>query len=275
MLSPPLTEASPRVLLAQPRRSQWWREVLIVAAFYGLYSLVRDLRGDRPVSAAQALTNAKRVISLERWVHAFHEAAIQQDFLSHRWLIEACDDYYGSLHFLAVIAVLVVLFLYFPDRYRFWRNALAISTGLALVGFSVFPVMPPRLLPASYHFVDTLKMVGGLWNFNSGPIEGVSNQYAAMPSLHTAWALWSALAAMSVIRPLWSKVLVALYPIATVFAIVVTANHYFADALAGVLIVAVSLPTAKKLTAVLARLSNNGRSGPDPEQDPPPVASPV
>src|SRR5581483_645479 len=134
------------------------------------YTLVRDLRGDRPVSLAQAFTNAKRLIRLERWVGAFHEADIQRWFLHDRWLIEGCDDFYGSVHFIAAIGMLVLLFFVFPTRYRLWRNTLALTTGLALIGFYFFPLMPPRLLPPGYHFVATPPVIGGLWNFDSGPV---------------------------------------------------------------------------------------------------------
>ena len=235
------------------QRSHWWREVLIIAAFYGLYTLVRDLRGTRPVSVDQAFTNAKRIISLERTVGLFHERGLQQHFLSAHWLIRLCDDFYGTLHFIVTIVVLALLFFRFPTRYRQWRNTLALTTGLALVGFYFFPLMPPRLLPPAYGFVDTLKVIGGLWNFSSGPITDVSNQYAAMPSLHTAWATWSAAALSTVLRPRWAKVAIFLYPLFTVFAIVVTANHYYADAIAGLLLLAVSGLIAHPLTRAADR----------------------
>lgn len=235
------------------QRSHWWREVLIVAVFYGLYTLVRDLRGDKPVSVTQAFTNAKRIIHLERWVGLFHEAGVQHFFLSDRALIRLCDDFYGTLHFVVTIVVLVLLFFRFPSRYREWRNTLALTTALALVGFYFFPLMPPRLLPPGYGFVDTLKVIGGLWDFSSGPVTDVSNQYAAMPSLHTAWATWSACALASTIRPLWGRVAVFAYPAFTVFAIVVTANHYFADAIAGLLLLAASAFIAQPLTRYLDR----------------------
>jgi hypothetical protein len=102
--------------------------VLIIAVFYGGYTLVRDIRGTRPVSAAQAFTNAKRLIHVERWIGIFHEANIQHFFLRDHWLIEACDDFYDSIHFIAAIGVLVLLFFWFPARYRLWRTALAITT---------------------------------------------------------------------------------------------------------------------------------------------------
>jgi hypothetical protein len=234
------------------QRSHWWREVLIIATFYVLYTAVRDLRGDTPVSVYQAMTNAHRVIRFERWFGLFHEAAIQHWFLHYRELVRLADDYYGTIHFVAVVGVLLLLFFWYPYRFRLWRNTLAIATGLALIGFTFFPVMPPRLLPG-YGFVDTLQVVGGLWNFSSGPVNEVSNQYAAMPSLHTTWAAWCALVLIPIIRPWWGKVLVALYPLATIFCIIVTANHYIADVLAGLALLGVSYLLALVVTRSLDR----------------------
>jgi len=235
------------------QRSRWWREVLIIAAFYGLYTLVRDLRGDKPVSRLQAFTNAKRIIHVERWFGLFHEATIQQALIQQKWLVRLCDDYYGTFHFLVTVFVLVLLYFWFPERYRMWRNVLALVTGLALLGFYFFPLMPPRLLPPGYGFVDTLRVVGGLWNFSSGPVNDVSNQYAAMPSLHTAWSAWCACALASVIRPLWGRILVFLYPAFTIFAIVLTGNHYFADAIAGLLLLGIAMLIVQPLTRAFDR----------------------
>ena len=235
------------------QRSTWWREVLLIATFYGLYTLVRDVRGDRPVSVFQATTNAHRLIRFERALGLFHEANIQHWFLHYRELIRLCDDYYGTIHFVAVVFVLGLLFFRFPRRYRLWRNTLALATGLALIGFSFFPVLPPRLLPPGYHFVDTLRVIGGLWSFSSGPVNDVSNQYAAMPSLHTTWSAWCAFAVLPLIRPLWGKVLVLLYPAATIFCIIVTANHYFADVIAGLLLLGSSYLLARVLTTSVDR----------------------
>jgi membrane-associated phospholipid phosphatase len=255
--------ATSDVALPEPfrpvERSHWWREVIVIAAFYGLYTLVRDLRGTKPVSELQAFTNAKRIISAERWVGLFHEATFQHWFLNDRWLIRLCDDYYGTTHFIVTIGVLVFLFFWHPGQYRLWRNALAFITGLALIGFYFVPLMPPRLLPAGYHFVDTLKVIGGLWSFSSGPVNNVSNQYAAMPSLHCAWALWCALAVASLLKPWWAKALCFIYPAFTIFAVVVTANHYFADCIAGMLLVAVSYPLALAVTRKVDRVTASRR----------------
>ena len=252
----------PQVAPRPVRRARWWHEVLLVVVFYGLYTLVRDIRGNKPVSVAQAFHNARRLIHVERWFGLFHEADMQHFFLHYRWLIEACDDFYGTLHFIAAVTVLVVLFVWFPSHYRRWRNTLAIATGLALNGFMFFPLMPPRLLPPGYHFVDTLKVIGGLWNFSSGPVNDVSNQYAAMPSLHTTWSAWCACAVVPVIRPRWGKVLVFVYPAVTIFAILVTANHFFGDVIAGLLLLVLSYYLSRLMTGWLDRRAAGHRHDP-------------
>lgn len=252
----------PEIDRARPvLRSHWWREVLIIAFFYGLYSLVRDIRSTRPVSAVQALTNAKRVIHVEKVMGIFHEQQIQHWFLGDRSFIRFWNDYYGTAHFVVAIGVLLMLFFLFPTHYRLWRNTLAITNLVALVGFTVFPLMPPRLLPPGYHFVDTLQKFGGLWNFSSGPINQVSNQYAAMPSLHTAWALWCAVALFPVVRAWWAKFLLLAYPLATIFCIVVTANHYFLDEVAGIAVLGLSYLAARNMTLVLDRRHNRRELG--------------
>jgi membrane-associated phospholipid phosphatase len=227
--------------------------VLLIAAFYGLYTMVRDLRGDQPVSVEQAFHNARRLIHVERILGIFHEADLQKTFLPYTWVIKGSDDFYGTIHFVAAIGMLLVLFLWFPQRYRLWRNTLAFATGLALIGFYFFPLMPPRLLPPGYHFVDTLKAVGGLWSFQSGPVSDLSNQYAAMPSLHTTWSAWCALVLWDIVRPWWAKALALLYPAVTIFAIVVTANHYFGDVIAGLALLGISYLLSRTFTTYMDR----------------------
>jgi hypothetical protein len=231
------------------RVPQWMREILYIAAFYAVYSVIRDIRGTKPVTVFQAYTNATRVIRLERFLGIFREQAIQSWFLSWHWLLRFMDDYYGSLHFIVTIGALLYLFFGQRRRYALWRNVLAFTTALALVGFAFFPLMPPRLLPSSYHFVDTLKTIGGLWSFNSGPVNAVSNQYAAMPSLHFAWSTWCALVVAPAFRHRWAKALVFLYPVMTLLCIVVTANHYFLDAAGGAVCLAVGYALGRLLTS--------------------------
>lgn len=245
--APGRPETGTRVL----RPLRWWREVILIAAFYLLYSLIRDINGANKEEVTQATHNADRVISLERHLHVFREATVQHQFIDHRIFMEFWDGYYGSLHFVVVVAVLLVLFFRFPDRYRLWRNTLAITTGVALIGFAFFPLLPPRLLGAPFHFVDTLETIGGLWNFDNDTVSNVSNLYAAMPSLHTAWSVWCVAALIPVVRgrlARWARPGLVLYPVATVFCIVVTANHYFVDAAGGLVVLGASHLVARRVT---------------------------
>ncbi len=223
---------------AVPSRPSWRKEVALIAAFYVVYTAIRDLRGTRPVSASLAFANARKVISLERTLGVFREAQIQHWVLHDRLVVEALDVWYATTHFVVTAAVLIGLFFRHPSAYRPWRNILAFSTAVALVGFAVFPLMPPRLLPSAYGFTDTLKTVGGLWDFDSGPMPHISDQFAAMPSLHFAWALWSGLALFAVARRRWAKIAALAYPAVTLVCVIVTANHYFTDTVAGAGIVA-------------------------------------
>jgi hypothetical protein len=223
----------------------WWVEILAVVAFYVVYSTIRNLHHG---NADEAFQHARELIRIQRDLGLYHEQTIQDWALGFRPLIVASNYFYGSLHFIVTGGVMVYLYRKWSNDYPLWRNALAVATGLALVGFALFPLMPPRLLPNSYGFVDTLANDPAFWSFNSGAVNKISNQYAAMPSVHCAWALWCACALIPRVKPMWGKVLAALYPIATVTAIVVTANHYILDAPAGFLALGIGYVATRAFT---------------------------
>jgi hypothetical protein len=235
-------------------RLRWWREAIYIAAFYAVYSVVRNLQG----STTEARRNALHVIHLEKLLHIYQEHGVQHlfgltthaDLHNFHWrtFIQFWDVYYGSAHFIVSIVALIWLFRRDKSRYPLWRNTLAFTTGLALIGFAFFPLMPPRLL-VDHGFVDTLKSVGGLWSFDSGAMSKVSNQYAAMPSLHFAWSSWCTCVFWPALKRPWAKALAASYPFITLFAIVVTANHFILDAVGGACVFGVGYVLAKAFTA--------------------------
>jgi hypothetical protein len=250
----PVLGASPT--LPAPRL-RWWHEVLFILGFYLCYSGIRNLFGSATVSPAKALANAQDVIDFEKALGLFHEQAIQGWFLGYEAFLRFWNIYYGTLHFIVTAGAMLWLYRRYPLRYKLWRNTLALTTGLALVGFSLFPLMPPRLVSdcstvfsgcAGYDFVDTLAKVGGLWSFESGAMVSVSNQYAAMPSLHFAWSSWCCLALLPTVRRRWVKALLLIYPWTTLFAIIVTANHYWLDAAGGALGLAAGFGAAWLIT---------------------------
>ncbi len=256
-------------------RPRWWVEISITVVFYLIYSTVRNQFGSAigGTIREKALNNAEWVIDFERTLHLFHEQWLQAQFVGHDWFIRFWNIFYGSFHFAITLGVMVFLFRTYPDRYLRMRSALASTTAVALVGFATFPLMPPRLLENSvskfgggqtgYGFVDTLIQTGGLWSFDSGTLESISNQYAAMPSLHIAWATWCTIAICPVLKRRSSRVLAISYPFMTFFAITVTANHYWIDAVGGLLALSLGLMLAKPVERLLPGLGATLQQEPD------------
>lgn len=238
---------------------RWWRELIYIVGFYVIYSMVRNTFGSAGASGLatrHAFGHALDVIHVEERLRLFVEPTWQRWYLDlpGHGLIRLWNVYYGTAHFVVTIAALVVLFRRDPDRYPTWRNTLAFMTLCALVGFASFTLMPPRLLGDTgqygachhrqanchgYRFVDTLEVHGGLWSFDSGGMAKVSNQYAAMPSLHTGWSAWCAFVLWPMLRRRKTKALILIYPVLTVFCILITANHYWLDAVGGLVVFAV------------------------------------
>jgi len=238
------------------RRLRWWREVAYIIGFYLLYSEVRNTFGSEGgvgrIAVETAFNHAKAIIAIQDRIGLWFEPELQRWYLDlpGRGGIRAWNIYYGTAHFVVTLAVMAVLFRRHPDRYPVWRNTLLATTALALIGYASFSLMPPRLLddtsiygacqgqaPAchGYGIEDTLKVDRGLWSFDSGAMASVSNQYAAMPSMHTGWSTWCTLALFPVLRRRWAKVLVVAYPFATVFGILITGNHYWLDSVGGLI----------------------------------------
>jgi hypothetical protein len=232
-------------------------EILFALAFYLVYSGIRNLNHG---NASEAFHHAVDLVDLQKSLGIYWEEHIQSWALGVRPLILFANYFYGSLHFIATAGVMIYLFRRWTNDYPMWRNTLAVTTGIALIGFALFPLMPPRLLPAhcadhpalecrgEYDYEDTLAKDPAFWSFNSGAVNKISNQYAAMPSVHCAWALWCACALVPRLRRRWAKLLAALYPVATVTSIVVSANHYLLDAVAGFMVLGIAYLTARAFT---------------------------
>ncbi len=223
----------------RPARPRWWLELLLVSAFYWLYARIRDIHGlhaTDPGPTRQAYRNGRALLHLEERLNIDIERGSQQLVLHLRWLLKVGDVFYGSAHFGVTLVVFLWLLLHNPPaRFYYWRNVLAVGTLLALVGFALYPAMPPRLFPASYGYVDTLHAVGGLWSYNAGVLEHISDPYAAMPSLHIVWATWCSSVLWRRVGPRLRPLLVA-YPLATCVVVLISANHWVLDLVVGLAI---------------------------------------
>jgi hypothetical protein len=246
-----------------------WKEILAVVGIYLVYSTVRNRFGSAggPAGHANGIAygHALDVIQFERTIGLYVERTLQDWYLGlpAHGLIQVWNVFYGTAHFVITAAALVWLFVRDPSRYPRMRNTLALTTLLALIGFAAFSLMPPRLIdkspddfgpPAAAQvdhtgFVDTLDEFPTFWSFDSGGLRKISNQYAAMPSLHIGWATWSALVLFPLVRRRWARILVASYPFVTLFCIVVTANHFWLDAAAGLATLAAGYVIAGRVAA--------------------------
>ncbi|MFF4568651.1 phosphatase PAP2 family protein [Streptomyces sp. NPDC001410] len=211
------------------------REFLLVAGLFLVYKLGRQLATGH---TADAFHNAHRVWDLERAVHLPHETAVQSALLHGDALVHLANTYYATVHFPATLAFLVWLYLRQPAHYVWARRVLAVVTSAALVLPFVFPLAPPRMLTGT-GLVDTARIYGPS-AYGPPSSDHLSNQFAAMPSLHFGWALMVAIGLIAATRSrrrwLW-----LLHPVITLLVIVGTANHYWLDAIVATAMVGVAL----------------------------------
>ncbi|MET9296000.1 phosphatase PAP2 family protein [Streptomyces sp. NPDC003077] len=233
--------------LRVPRRPRLWFEVLLIAISYWTYSLIRNAV---PEQKAQALKNADWIWHTEHTLGIAVEHTINHAVNSVTWLIVAMNYYYATLHFIVTIGVLVWLYHWHPGRYAAARLALFATTGVALIGYYFYPLAPPRLMPGG-DFIDTVVVHHTWGSMASGNLASMSNQYAAMPSMHIGWSLWCGLTIALIARPVWVKILGLLYPTTTLIVIVSTANHFWLDAVGGILCLAFGLALAAAWYGVL------------------------
>jgi hypothetical protein len=226
-----------------------WRhlaEVMLVVPAYVLYQFVR---GAVHGKAGTAFDNASRVIHIEQRLGIFREASLQQLILPRVWIVDFFNYLYIWGHLPVIIAVALWLYIRHRNNYAVFRNAFLISGLIALIGFTMVPLAPPRFMP-EFGFTDTIVHTQSYYAFQNPKIV---NQYAAMPSLHFGWDLLIAIAIGYNTRDRWVRVLAAFMPMVMLGGIVFTANHYFLDAAAGALVSLLGLTIAVLLRRSLRR----------------------
>jgi hypothetical protein len=204
-------------------------EALLVLGLYGLYELARGTVVGDPGVAEQ---HAHRLVALERSLHVFHEASVQRAAHALPGLIGVLGTAYLTLHLAVTVAVLLWLHQRRPSAFAFVRTTLLLASGLALIGFLVYPTAPPRL--AGIGIADTVS--NGHISLNHGLVSSLYNPYAAVPSMHIGYALVVAFALLRYGRDPLVRALGVLYAPAVLLVVVATGNHFFVDAAAGALV---------------------------------------
>src|SRR6516225_2066879 len=226
------------------------------AAGYAGYALVRlAVRASRPAAVA----HAAGLWRAERWLHLDIEPSLNHLAAARPVLAETAGYYYGLAHFIVTPLVLAWLWLRRPAAFGPLRSALVLATTAANVVFWTWPAAPPRFaVPGMTDVLDRSRILGA--GGPHGP-DSLVNLYAAMPSLHVAWAAWCAAALVAATRGR-RRHLAWLYPAATTVVVLATANHFLADAAAGLAITALGLLAARAITRPDTTDPGPGGAGP-------------
>jgi hypothetical protein len=202
------------------------REAVLVGAVDELYEVTRSLA---PTRVGKAFANAQAIERLERALYLNPERPLNHALVDMPVLIPPISVYYQVGHLVALLATLIWAWRRHRDLYRSARNSLLVLTLAGLVGYWMMPTAPPRFaLPGVVDVVAAHPVLLA----SQESVVGLVNEYAAMPSLHVAWAVWVALAvtALSARRARW---VAWAHPVATTLVVLATANHYLLDAVAG------------------------------------------
>lgn len=222
---------------------------------------------DSTVIVHQAFDMAKRLVAWEHAVGLAIEPTLQGFLWNHaQFLILFANAYYAVFHFVAPLGIMARLIVYHKDPRWEYRAGFFIMLFLALILFGLVPTMPPRLMPSyKLEYIDAQQMPMPLsdheasilepyWNIIDTMKQGDTlydklhkeggNPYAAMPSMHTGWALWSCLTWIKTIDPNASdrarriqRTMAIGHVVCMVLVIIITGNHFWLDAAAGAICV--------------------------------------
>jgi hypothetical protein len=220
-------------------------ESAIIAGLYALWQLAGSVS---LVGTRGAYARARWIVRTERDWHLPRETDVQRLVLPYRWLGELCNLFYASMHFAALFALLLWLFIWHREAYPRARMTVVLLTASCLL-IQLLPVAPPRLLP-QYGFVDLAQRYG---QSVYGGIASV-DQLSAMPSVHVGWATLVAVTVTRVSQSRW-RWWIVVHPVVTTFVVIATANHFWLDG-----IVAIALLVCAELSqSLVARRRERSR----------------
>ncbi len=257
----------PRVRRGRGRLGGWAGELALLSVLYLAYSAARLVGG---ATTGEAFGHAGDLLALERSLHLAVEARANAALQAVPALAVAASYWYSLLHYVVTPAVLVWAYRRHRPYYGRVRNALVAASALGLVGFTLVPMAPPRMLPG---YVDTLASTAhlGWWGAQaSAPrgLGGLTNQLAAMPSLHVGWAVWVTWVVLRLARRRWVRLAALAYPLVTTAVVVGTANHYLLDAVAGAAVVGAGIVLARRWSPGPTGTATPARTGVDRESLP-------
>jgi hypothetical protein len=210
-------------------RPSWWSQLLVIAWLYVIYDQINNLAS---VSAERAKAHAIDILDVQKALHIDIELSTNQWLDGQRWLGHILGNFYNAAHLWVTGIVLAWVWWKRVAIYRPLRNALALTNVIGLIVFWAWPVAPPRWLP-ELGYVDVVREVGAIGSWHEGALAERANEFAAMPSLHVAWAWWCLVALRRGLSGRVGTSLGVAHVALTVIAIVLTGNHWVLDAVAG------------------------------------------
>jgi hypothetical protein len=230
---------------APTRRSHVWVEVLVIVWLCWLYDEISNLS---PLRLHTALAHGATLLQIERVWHLNPELTLNTWAAAHRSIALPMANFYDSAHFVVTLGVVAVLWWRHPGLYRSLRNSLVLINVIGFVVFWAYPLAPPRMLPAA-GFVDVVAVTHAWGSWQTNAVASQANELAAMPSLHMAWACWTAVALWQMLRGRRWRIVVLVYPLVTALVVMATANHFLLDVIAG-------MATAWAAFGLVSRLSS-------------------
>ena len=212
-------------------------EAVVIGLAVLLYFGIRNATaGD----ADAAFSNAARLVRLERLLGIGWEHGLQGAVISSDSIVTAANWVYIFGHWPVILGVATWLYVCRHDHYVLLRNAMFASGLIGFLFFALFPVAPPRLLDDG--LVDTVTERSDAYRALQPP--GLTNQYAAFPSLHAGWNLLVGIVLAMAVTSIVVRLAALALPVAMGLAVVVTANHFVIDVAAGIVVVLVGLAIA-------------------------------
>lgn len=230
-----------------------WQIMLLVPPGL-LYFLVRDLSAGQE---REAFANAASIVNLQKSLGLDWEATLQQRILDIDWIVAAMNWIYIYGHFPVIVSSLVLLFGLSRRNFITLRNALVVSGAIGLVCFALYPVAPPRLFDPNAFF-DSLGELSRSYHVLQNP--KVTNQFAAVPSFHVGWNVLVAVAVYRASNFRLLRLIAVTFPLLMMAAVVLTANHWLLDIVAGLSVAFVGIVGA----SLLERLANRYAPVPTP-----------
>lgn len=235
---------------AQAGRSPLWLEAIAIAWLCWLYDIVTNLA---PTRRAIALAHAASVLRIERSLGIDPELSLNRWLAGQHALALALSDYYDNAHFIVTLGLLALLWWRRPDIYPSLRNALVLANVIGFVVFWLWPMAPPRMLPGN-GFVDVVATTHAFGSWHTGSLAADADQYAAMPSLHIAWALWCVVVVWRMTSRRWLRALGLLHIAVTTLVVLSTGNHFVLDVLAGALTAVLSFVIVRSIPRLVGRI---------------------